>query len=143
VALALTGASMALFCTTTSLAVGGAWIFLAGLAWIWAFSSTITALQLLVGDEMRGRVLAVVNMAVFGAMPVGSLAAAGLGERLAGAWPGAAVQLGVGAMAALLTLAGVVLMIYRTPEIDEATPSAPRRRSLWAGLTAGEHRPRG
>lgn len=141
-ALTLTGLCMTLFCTAGTLALGGLWIFVAGLVWIWAFSSTMTALQLLVGDDMRGRVMAVVNMAMFGAMPTGSLVAAVLGERLAGAWPGTAVQLGVGVMAALLTLGGLVLLIFRTPEIDDPAPTAPRRRSLWLGLTAAGHRPR-
>lgn len=142
-ALTLTGAFMTLFCATRELALGGVWIAAAGVVWIWAFSSTMTALQLLVGDNMRGRVLAVVNMAMFGAMPIGSIAAALLGERLAGTIAGAAaVQLGVGVMAALLTLCGVLLLVFRTPEIDDAMPTIPRRRSLWSGLTAGEHRPR-
>ena len=142
-ALTLTGVCMTMFCTTHSLAVGGVWIAAAGTAWIWAFSSTMTALQLLVGDTMRGRVLSVINMAMFGAMPIGSLAAALLGERLVGLIPGAApVQLGVGVMAVLLTLCGVLLLVFRTPEIDEATPTTPRRRTLWSGLTASEHRPR-
>lgn len=142
-ALTLTGLCMTLFCATHQLAVGGVWIAAAGVVWIWAFSSTMTALQLLVGDNMRGRVLSVVNMAMFGAMPLGSLAAAVLGERLFGLIPGAAaVQLGVGAMTVLLTLCGLFLLVFRTPEIDEAAPLIPRRRSLWHGLTAGEHRPR-
>jgi len=141
-ALGMTGAFMALFCATDRLELAGLWIFAAGLVWIWAFSSTMTALQLLVVDDMRGRVMAVVNMAMFGAMPVGSLAAALLGERLAGVLPGSAVQLGVGVMAVGLALCGVVLLIYRTPEIDEAAPLLPRSRSLWRGLTAAEHRPR-
>jgi MFS family permease len=127
-ALTLTGVCMTMFCTTHSLAVGGVWIAAAGTVWIWAFSSTMTALQLLVGDTMRGRVLSVINMAMFGAMPIGSLAAALLGERLVGLIPGAApVQLGVGVMAVLLTLCGVLLLVFRTPEIDEATPTTPRR----------------
>lgn len=142
-ALTLTGIFMTLFCATERLALAGLWIFAAGLVWIWAFSSTMTALQLLVGDDMRGRVMAVVNMAMFGAMPVGSVAAALVGERLASALPGTGVQLGVGLMAALLSVCGVVLVVFRTPEIDEATPTLSRRRSLWGGLTAAGHRPRG
>ena len=148
--LTLTGACMTLFCATDSLALGGLWMAVTGLVWIWAFSSTMTALQLLVGDAMRGRVLAVVNMAMFGAMPLGSMLAALLGERLAHVrsavdsaplLPGTAVQLGVGVMSAALTLCGVFLMIFRTPEIDEPTPTLPRSRNIWHGLTAARHRP--
>ncbi len=153
-ALTLTGASMTLFCATRSLTLAGLWIFLAGTTWIWAFSSMMTAVQLLVSDSMRGRVLSVTNMAMFGAMPVGSLLAAVLGERLVvwlhgwidiGPLGMTAVQLGVGSMALLLTLCGVVLLVFRTPEIDEPEPGAvvpPRARSLWRGVTAVAHRPR-
>jgi len=148
-ALTLTGACMTLFCATRNLALAGVWIFLAGLVWIWAFSSMMTAVQLLVTDTMRGRVLSVTNMAMFGAMPVGSLLAAVLGERLGG-WLGAssglaAVQLGVGTMALTLTLTGVLLLMFRTPEIDDPIPGVyvpQRARSLWRGLTAAAHRPR-
>ncbi|HEY0132919.1 MAG TPA: MFS transporter [Nannocystis sp.] len=148
-ALTLTGAFMTLFCATDNLALAGVWIFLAGLVWIWAFSSMMTAVQLLVTDAMRGRVLSVTNMAMFGAMPVGSLLAAVLGDLL-GARVGpthgaAAVQLGVGSMALLLMLLGALLLVFRTPEIDEPTPGADvpqRARSLWRGLTAAGHRPR-
>ena len=152
-ALTLTGACMTLFCATDNLALAGVWIFLAGLVWIWAFSSMMTAVQLLVTDAMRGRVLSVTNMAMFGAMPVGSLLAAVLGEKL-GAWSGgwfgpgasgaAAVQLGVGSMALLLTVLGVLLLVFRTPEIDGPGPGADvpqRARGLWRGMTAAAHRP--
>ena len=100
-----------------------------------------------------GRVLSVTNMAMFGAMPVGSLLAAVLGEKL-GAWSGgwfgpeasgaAAVQLGVGSMALLLTVLGVLLLVFRTPEIDGPGPGADvpqRARGLWRGMTAAAHRP--
>lgn len=144
-ALTLTGACMTLFCATRSLPLACAWIFAAGLAWIWAFSSMITALQLRVRDAMRGRALALGNMAMFGAMPAGSLLAALLGARLAtwldAAEPGAAtVQLGVGASTLLLTALGLLLLIWRTPEIDEA-PGPPAARGLWRGVTARAHRP--
>ena len=151
--LLLTGANMTMFCTTRSLGLAGLWIFAAGTTWIWAFSSMMTAVQLLVSDAMRGRVLSVTNMAMFGAMPVGSLLAAVLGERLAvglEGWTAAGgwmpVQLGVGAMALTLTVAAALLMVFRTPEIDEGsgTTQAPARaRGMWRGLTAAAHRPRG
>lgn len=146
-ALTLTGACMTLFCATRSLPLACLWIFAAGLSWIWAFSSMITALQLRVSDAMRGRALAVGNMAMFGAMPAGSLLAALLGSRLAdhfaAAEPAAAaVQLGVGASTLLLTVLGLLLLIWRTPEIDEpGLPDPPPARGLWRGLTARAHRP--
>ena len=143
--LTLTGACMTLFCATRSLPLASVWIFLAGLSWIWAFSSMITALQLRVSDVMRGRALAVANMAMFGAMPVGSLLAAVLGSRLAACFAAetaAAVQLGVGAGTLLLTVLGLLLLICRTPQIDEEGPANPPPiRSLWHGVTAKTHRP--
>jgi MFS family permease len=145
-ALTLTGLFMTLFCSTRELAIGGVWIFAAGAVWIWAFSSMMTAVQLLVRDSMRGRVLSVTNMAMFGAMPIGSLLAALLGERLVD-WlaiadsRAAAVQLGAGSMALLLTLIGALLMVFRTPEIDDPTPTLARSRSFWRGVTAAGHRP--
>jgi len=146
-ALTLTGACMTLFCATRSLPLASVWIFLAGLTWIWAFSSMITALQLRVTDAMRGRALALANVAMFGAMPTGSLIAAVLGSWLAAALDAAepaaaAVQLGVGASTLLLTALGLLLLIWRTPEIDEQGPGhAPPLRSLWHGVTARAHRP--
>lgn len=147
--LMLTGVCMTGFCATRSLAIAGAWIFAAGLAWIWAFSSTMTAVQLLVGDAMRGRVLSVINMAMFGAMPLGSMLAALIGGPAA-TWfaapdhASAAIQLGVGLSTALLAISGAVLLIWRTPEIDDPQPgpaSPPRARNLWRGVTARAHRP--
>lgn len=145
--LTLTGACMTLFCATRSLPLASVWIFSGGLFWIWAFSSMMTALQLRVSDAMRGRALAVANVAMFGAMPLGSLLAAVLGSRLAASLAAAepaaaAVQLGVGAMALLLTALGLVLLIWRTPQIDEEGPAnPPQARSLWYGVTAKAHRP--
>jgi len=145
--LALTGACMTLFCATRSLTLGGAWIFAGGICWIWTFSSMLTALQLRVSDAMRGRALAVTNMAMFGAMPIGSLLAAVLGSWLAAsidaAEPAAAaVQLGVGTATLLLTVLGLLLLIWRTPQIDEQGPvNPPLARSLWSGVTARAHRP--
>lgn len=145
--LTITGVCMAMFCTTRSLPVAGAWIFAAGTSWIWAFSSMMTAVQLLVSDSMRGRVLSVTNMAMFGAMPAGSLLGAVLGDRLAAVFGGpggvTAVQLGVGTMAGLLALLGLLLLVFRTPEIDEVDGASgpPRARSLWRGITGRAHRP--
>jgi len=145
--LALTGACMTLFCATRSLPVAGAWIFAGGLFWIWAFSGMITALQLRVSDAMRGRALSVANLAMFGAMPIGSLLAAVSGSWLADAFnaaepAAAAVQLGVGASTLLLTALGLLLLIWRTPQIDEQGPANPPvTRSLWYGITARAHRP--
>lgn len=123
-------------------------LFLAGIFWLWAFNSAFAAMQLLVPDSMRGRVMALVNMAVFGAMPLGTLLAGIAGNSaLFGhvAPPGGETQLGVGLMGAVLALAGLVMLIWRTPEVDGITPDQPgfaRRPGLLRGITAEAHRPR-
>lgn len=145
--LALAGALMTVFCAVPIPWVGALCVIVSGFFWIWAFSSMITSVQLLTPDAMRGRVLALFNMAMFGAMPVGSVLAAVIGAWLAGWFDGSAglaVQLGVGLFTALLTLVGVALLVWRTPEIDDLKPGEPghaRRPGLWAGVTAAGHRP--
>lgn len=120
-------------------------LFFCGGFWLWSFNSSISALQLLVDDRMRGRVMAVSNTAVFGAMPIGSLLAGWLAHLISGrAEDAVGTQVAVGAMAVVLTLAGVVMLIWRTPEVDGIEPGQPgheRRPGLIAGITAGAHRP--
>ncbi|MDC0716315.1 MFS transporter [Nannocystis bainbridge] len=146
-ALLMSGASMTIYCALTEPAWAAACLLVSGFFWIWAFSSLMTSVQLLTPDAMRGRVLALFNMAMFGAMPVGSVLSALLGDRLAallGGGPGLAVQLGVGVFTLVLWLAGAVLLIWRTPEIDDLKPGDhghARRPGLWAGITAAGHRP--
>lgn len=146
--LTLSGLLMTLFCALDDPRLGALCVLASGLAWIWGFSSIITAVQLLTPDAMRGRVLALFNMATFGAMPIGSVLAALLGPWLAGFFGGGAalaVRLGVGVFTAALALAGLALLIWRTPEIDDLRPDDPglaRRPGLWRGLTAAGHRGR-
>lgn len=54
------------------------------------------------------------------------------------------MQLGVGLFTAMLTLAGLVLLVWRTPEIDDLKPGErghARRPGFWAGVSAAGHRP--
>ncbi len=145
--LAIAGMLMTLFCAVPDPWFGAACVIVSGFFWIWAFSGMMTSVQLLTPDAMRGRVLALFNMAMFGAMPIGSVLSALLGEWLAG-WfgggAGLAVQLGVGLFTAMLALSGLVLLVWRTPEIDDLKPGErghARRPGLWAGVTAAGHRP--
>jgi MFS family permease len=146
-ALLISGALMTVFCAATQPEWGAPCLLVSGFFWIWAFSSMITSVQLLTPDVMRGRVLALFNMAMFGAMPVGSVLSALLGDWLAarlGGGPGLAVQLGVGLFTLALAIAGVVMLVWRTPEIDDLKPGDrghQRRPGLWAGITAAGHRP--
>lgn len=144
------GISLILFSATSVLWCAAVLIVACGACWMWSFNSSMAAMQLLVDDAMRGRVLAICNTAVFGAMPMGSLIAAAIGDALGGRTAdglqtGASVQLGVGAMAGVLAVAGLVMLIWRTPEVDGIKPGEPgydRRPSLLAGITGSAHRPR-
>jgi predicted MFS family arabinose efflux permease len=143
--IACSGVTIVLFSATSSFPLAAVLVFLCGVFWLWAFNSAFAAMQVLVDDAMRGRVLAVCNVAVFGAMPLGSLAAGALGELVAGrVGQGAGVQLGVGTMGAALALAGIAMLTWRTPEVDGLAPGEAghqRRPGLLAGITAGAHRP--
>lgn len=138
-AIACAGASIVLFCLAPSLEAALAAVFLCGVFWLWSLNSSFAAMQVLVDDRMRGRVLAVCNVAVFGAMPLGCLVAGAIGDL------GAGTPAAVGLMGALLTVAGLAMLIWRTPEVDGIHPGDPghaRRAGLLAGITARAHRPR-
>ena len=145
----LGGLSILLFSATSNLYLACLGLFFCGAFWLWSFNSSMAAMQLLVDDAMRGRVLAVCNTAVFGAMPLGSVLAAYIAELTGGHASdgnptGVGVQIGVGSLAAILTAAGLVMLIWRTPEVDGLVPGAAgydKRRSLIAGITGRAHRP--
>ncbi len=139
--------AIVVFAASKSFWLTGAAIFVVGLFWLWTFNMAYAAIQLLVPDRMRGRVLAVVNVAVFGAMPLGAVIAGFIGEYVAGGEDhGLGAQTGVGLLGVLLALAGVVMLTWRTPEVDGLKPGDPgydRRPGFIRGLTAASHRPRG
>lgn len=116
-----------------------------GVFWLLSFNPAFAALQLLVEDRIRGRVMAICNMISFGAMPVGSLLAGGISEAVAGSGDnGFGTQVGVGALSVLLTICGLVMLTWRTPEIDGLAPGDPgydRKPGLMHGLLARAHRP--
>lgn len=146
----LGGVSITLFTLTTSLTAAMAAIFLAGAFWLWSFNSAMAAMQLLVDDRMRGRVMAVCNTAVFGAMPLGSLSAGVIGEVVGGHsargdLTDVGVRTGVGLLSGALAVAGLVMLVWRTPEVDGYTagdPATVRRPGLLNGITGRLHRPR-
>ncbi len=147
----LGGVFILLFSATGNVYLAGVWLFFCGAFWLWSFNSSMAAMQLLVDDAMRGRVMAVCNTAVFGAMPLGSVLAAYIAEATGGHASdgnptGVGVQIGVGSLAGVLTIAGLVMLTWRTPEVDGLVPGQPghaRRRSLIAGITGSAHRPSG
>jgi predicted MFS family arabinose efflux permease len=67
------GAAMAAFALSKNLILSYVLIFLAGVALIAVFAMISSLVQLITGNEMRGRVMSVYNVAFRGGMPVGSL----------------------------------------------------------------------
>jgi MFS transporter, DHA1 family, staphyloferrin A biosynthesis exporter len=141
----LGGIAIAAFSASRSLLLASIILFFGGIAWFWAFNVSMQALQLRVPDQMRGRVMSVNNMAVFGAMPVGAFLAGLIGKVVNGGGPeGLSAQVGVGTLGAALACSGIIMLIWRTPEVDGICPGEPgydRRPGLLRGLTARAHRP--
>lgn len=147
------GVSITMFAASSSIVLGGLSILIAGFFWLWSFNAAFAAMQLLVPDAMRGRVMSVVNVAAFGTMALGPLGAGALGgavttlgEMATGAAvaSGVGLQVSVGITGILLTGAALVMLTYRTPEVDGLKPGDPgydREPSLLRGFTASAHRP--
>ena len=55
-------------------------------------------------------------------------------------------HLAVAGLSAALFIAGIMMLIWRVPEVDGLKPGdpeyGPKRRNLWDGITARAHRPR-
>jgi MFS family permease len=68
------GVSMAGFALSKSLVFSYILLFLAGIALIAVFTMIQSLVQLITGNEMRGRVMSVYNVAFRGGMPMGNLA---------------------------------------------------------------------
>ncbi|MBC7771293.1 MAG: MFS transporter [Pyrinomonadaceae bacterium] len=144
----LSGISVLLFSVVNSVYLASGLIFFVGVFWLWSFNSSMSAMQLLVDDRMRGRVLAVCNTAIFGANPLGLLLAGYIGHVVAGhadgSESGAGAQIGVGALSAVLVVAALIMLIWRTPEVDGIMPGQAgydRKPGLIRGILANEHRP--
>lgn len=130
-------------------------LFFVGVFWMWGFNSTAAAMQNLAEDDMRGRISAVVNTIAMGFMPLGPLIVSWSGHGLDAlnrrigepfsAHPGLATQLGLSFTSLLLIGASLVMLIWRTPEVDnlkEGDHGFIRRPGLLAGILATSHRPR-
>lgn len=150
----LGGVWILLFSITAHPWIAAAFMVFVGWFWMWSFTSAMGALQLLVPDAMRGRVMSVCNCVALGLMPVGYFFASAVGElgakiiqkRAPTFWDdGLATQLGVGICALICIAAGVVMLTWRTPEVDALKPGDPGHQRIpgfWRGLTAALHRPR-
>lgn len=137
------GLSIATWSMLTSVGAAAIAMLFCGVFWLWSFNTATAAMQLLVDDRMRGRVLAVCNTAIFGAMALGSVGGGYLGHMISD-HEGTAAQYGVGIPATVLALAGLVMLIWRTPEIDDIKPGEvgyERRPGFLRGVTGAAHRP--
>ena len=89
------GVAIATFAMSRWLPLSCVLIFITGLATMGSASLLLTTVQLVVGDEMRGRVMSVYNLAFRGGMQVGSLAMGKLidvfGISVSVAWAGSAL----------------------------------------------------
>lgn len=147
------GISILVFALTRDYRVAMSVMFFIGIFWMWGFNSCTAAIQHLVSDELRGRVSAVVNTIAMGLMPVGTWIASAAGhvgegvvERSRPAWihDGVGTQIGLAFVSTVLCVAALVMLIWRTPEVDAIPPDDPaavRRPGFWRGITAAAHRP--
>ncbi|MCC6425314.1 MAG: MFS transporter [Phycisphaerales bacterium] len=137
------GVSIGLFAMMSSVWLAGACMFFVGVFWVWSFNSSMAAMQLLVDDAMRGRVLAICNTMALGLMPLGTLLAGWVGHVFVGpSNSGDSAQIGIGVMAGILVIAGIFMLLRRTPEVDGPVPDgAHPERGLLRAFTASEHRP--
>ncbi len=146
--LALTGAgiSIALFAACDSPRMAFPVMIVVGVFWLLSFNPAFAALQLLVEDRIRGRVMAICNMISFGAMPLGTMFAAGISVAAAGSGEdGFGTQVAIGVQAVILTLIGFVMLAWRTPEIDGIAPGDPhhaQRPGVLRGILADAHKPK-
>jgi MFS family permease len=143
------GVAIAWFGATTNFYFACVALFFGGLFWLWSFNSAFAAIQMLVPDAMRGRVMALVNVAVFGSMAIGPFLTGQLGSGLnAGSIhisPGLGVQIGVAGTGVVLVIASLVMLIWRTPEVDglkAGDAGYERQPGLLRGILATAHRPR-
>jgi MFS family permease len=143
------GIGIALFAATTNVYLACAALLFSGVFWLWTFNTGFAAIQILVPDVMRGRVMAVLNVATFGSMALGPFITGNLGSNLNSASArisaGQGIQIGVAGTGVALAIAAIFMLIWRTPEVDGLRPGDPgydRTRSLIRGLTGSVHRPR-
>ncbi len=102
------GGMITAFALSKWLPLSCAMLFTAGMATMGSASMLLTTVQLVVSDEMRGRVMSVYNLAFRGGMPIGNLLMGSLLIPLFGIAPAVA-----GAGSALVALALFFLTVQR------------------------------
>ncbi len=139
------GVSLVLYTLSTHLALACITIFLVGIFWMWAFNAAFAAIQLLVTDAQRGRVLAIVNVIGFGVMPLGALAVGWISLLAVSSETNpVGIRIGLGVLALAVVVLGLVWLTWRVPEIDGLRPGDSgydRAPGLIRGILAGAHRP--
>lgn len=145
--LACCGVGISLISLTTTVHSGYVAMFICGIFWIWGFNQSWAALQHIVHDSMRGRVMAISNVFVFGVTALGNLSAGSIGEYLGHVTGSDAsgTRLTVAGLGLSLLAAGIVMLTWRTPEIDNLNPGDPgfeRKPGLLRGLFATAHAPK-
>jgi MFS family permease len=78
------GAGISGFALSTSLAISGVMLFLSGASLISVFATVSSLVQVIISNEMRGRVMSVYNVAFRGGMPMGNLVIGWVVQHL---WP--------------------------------------------------------
>jgi MFS family permease len=101
------GAVIAAFALSSNPTLSYALLFMAGIAQLIVFSLAISLVQLVVPNEMRGRVMSIYMMAFRSGMPLGSLTAGVLANRFS-----APTVLAVNGVL-LMAFGGIVLATYR------------------------------
>lgn len=109
------GLGVAAFSLADALPLAFAGLIVTGFFWLWTFSCCWTAVQLLVPDRMRGRVMAINTTLTFGMMAVGNLIIGVVGEWVPGPF---GVQLALGTSGALLTIIGLLMLPFAPREVD-------------------------
>lgn len=142
------GLSITVFASTSSVWLGYATMVICGWFWIWAFNQAWAAMQVLTPDRLRGRAMSVMNVSSFGAMAVGVYVAGETGASLhdMGVMTAHdATRFSVLMLSIPLVIAGLVMMAWRVPEVDNMPRkkgASRKSRSLIEAVTASEHRPR-
>ncbi len=101
------GVSLVIFSASRWYGVSLAALVLAGFTMMMQFTATNTLIQAMVPDQLRGRVMSIYTMMFLGMMPLGSLLAGAIAERV-----GAPVTVGLGG---IVSFAGGVVFVRKWP----------------------------
>ena len=121
------GAALVVMSLSGSFAVALVSMFLAGVGGIGMAATANTVIQLNVPDQLRGRVLSVYTTVFAGSTPVGGLVSGAIASSF-----GAAIAIGLGGAASLLTGLGAI-MLLRGRTMRPTKPVTPVGTAATAG----------